>query len=58
MAVRRVLKMGDPLLYRQADPVSVFSSPELDALIVDMFDTQRDAQQSRLDPSRDLFRFC
>ena len=39
MAVRRVLKMGDPLLYRKADPVKGFKTPELDALIADMFDT-------------------
>jgi peptide deformylase len=39
MAIRRVLKMGDPLLYRVADPVAQFNTPELDALITDMFDT-------------------
>ena len=39
MAVRRVLKMGDPLLYRKAEPVKGFNAPELDALVADMFDT-------------------
>ena len=39
MAVRHVLKMGDPLLYRKAEPVKGFKTPELDALIADMFDT-------------------
>jgi len=39
MAIRRVLKMGDPLLYRKAEPVKGFKTPELDALIADMFDT-------------------
>jgi peptide deformylase len=39
MAVRRVLKMGDPLLYRKAEPVQQFNTPELDSLIADMFDT-------------------
>ena len=39
MAVRRVLKMGDPLLYRKAEPVKGFNTPELDALVADMFDT-------------------
>jgi peptide deformylase len=39
MAVRRVLKMGDPLLYRKAEPVKGFKTPELDALVADMFDT-------------------
>ncbi len=39
MAVRRVLKMGDPVLFRVADPVGEFNTPELDALLADMFDT-------------------
>ena len=39
MAVRRVLKMGNPLLYQTAEPVTQFDTPELDALIADMFDT-------------------
>ena len=39
MAVRRVLKMGDPLLYRKAELVKGFKTPELDALVADMFDT-------------------
>ena len=39
MTVRRVLKMGDPLLYRTAEPVKEFNSPQLDALIADMFET-------------------
>jgi peptide deformylase len=41
MAVQRVLKMGDPLLYRRAEPVpeNEFGSPTLEALIRDMFDT-------------------
>lgn len=39
MTVRRVLKMGDPLLYRKAEPVQQFNTPGLDKLIADMFDT-------------------
>ncbi len=39
MAVRHVLKMGNPLLYQTAEPVTQFDTPELDALIADMFDT-------------------
>jgi peptide deformylase len=39
MTVRRVLKMGDPLLFKVAEPVQEFDSPELHALIGDMFDT-------------------
>jgi peptide deformylase len=39
VAVRPVLKMGDPLLLQEAGPVTEFNTPELDALIADMFDT-------------------
>lgn len=39
MTVRRVLKMGDPLLFRVSEPVTGFDTPELHALIADMFDT-------------------
>jgi peptide deformylase len=39
MTVRRVLKMGDPLLYRRAEEVRELDTPALDALIQDLFDT-------------------
>jgi peptide deformylase len=39
VTVRRVLKMGDPLLFRVSEPVAAFDTPELHALIADMFDT-------------------
>ncbi len=39
MAARSVLKMGDPLLLKEAQPVTEFNTPELDTLIADMFDT-------------------
>lgn len=39
MAARKVLKMGDPLLYKRAEEVRAFGTPELEALIRDMFDT-------------------
>jgi peptide deformylase len=41
MVVRRILKMGDPLLYRKAEPVpaSVFGTAALEELVRDMFDT-------------------
>ena len=41
MAIREVLKMGDPRLLAQAHPVEEFDSPELTQLIVDMQDTMR-----------------
>ena len=43
MAIRTILKMGDPLLLQPAKPVSAFDTPELEALIADMFDTMADA---------------
>ena len=39
MAVQKVLKMGAPLLYKRAEEVRAFNTPDLDALIRDMFDT-------------------
>jgi len=39
MAIRDILKMGDPRLLRQAEPVTAFDTPELHALIEDLFDT-------------------
>jgi len=41
MAVRSVLKMGDPLLLKVAEPVTAFDTPELHALINDMLDTMK-----------------
>lgn len=39
MAVREILKMGDPRLLRVAQPVSAFGTPELKTLVADMFET-------------------
>jgi len=39
MAIRQVLRMGEPLLLQKAAPVEVFDTPELHALIQDMEDT-------------------
>ncbi len=41
MSVRDILKMGDPRLLRVAKPVQAFNSPELKALVEDMFETMR-----------------
>jgi len=48
MAVRDILKMGDPRLLRVAEPVTQFDTPELHALIVDMFDTMHAANGAGL----------
>ena len=41
MAIRDVLKMGDPRLLAVAEPVTGFGSPELEGLLADMRDTMR-----------------
>ena len=41
MALRDILKMGDPRQLRQAQPVTAFGTPELTALVEDMFETMR-----------------
>ena len=38
MTVRTLLKMGDPRLLQPAAAVTAFGTPELEALIADMFD--------------------
>jgi peptide deformylase len=43
MTVREILKMGDPRLLRVAQPVQAFDTPELHALIDDMFETMHAA---------------
>ena len=48
MAIREILKMGDPRLLRIAAPVTDFDSPDLLALIEDMFDTMRAANGAGL----------
>src|SRR5262249_41920070 len=41
MAIRPVLRMGDPRLLEPSQPVERFPAPELDALIADMQDTMK-----------------
>jgi peptide deformylase len=48
MAVREILKMGDPRLLRVAPPVARFDTPELRALVADMFDTMAAANGAGL----------
>lgn len=48
MTVREILKMGDPRLLRKAEPITEINTPELDALIADMFDTMYDAHGAGL----------
>jgi len=48
MAVREILKMGEPRLLRVANPVREFDTPELHALVADLFDTMAAAQGAGL----------
>jgi peptide deformylase len=41
MAIREVLKMGDPRLLALSEPVGEFGTPELENLLTDMRDTMR-----------------
>jgi peptide deformylase len=41
MAIREVLKMGDPRLLALSEPVAEFGTPELENLLTDMRDTMR-----------------
>lgn len=48
MAIHAILKMGDPRLLRQAQPVTVFNTPELHRLIADMEETMAAANGAGL----------
>ncbi|MCU0868581.1 MAG: peptide deformylase [Burkholderiales bacterium] len=41
MAVREVIRMGDPRLLRVAKPVEAFGTPQLRALVADLLDTMQ-----------------
>jgi len=46
--IREILRMGDPRLLRVAEPVRAFDTPQLRALLADMFDTMRAADGAGL----------
>jgi peptide deformylase len=48
MAIREILKMGDPRLLQVAAPVTAFDTPALHALIADLFDTMAAANGAGL----------
>ena len=48
MAIQSILKMGDPRLLRVACPVLAWNTPELRALVADMYDTMRAASGAGL----------
>jgi peptide deformylase len=48
LPIRTILKMGDPRLLRVAQPVDEFGTPELHALVADLFDTMHAANGAGL----------
>lgn len=48
MSVRKILRMGDPLLRNVSEPVVAYDTLELHALIQDMFDTMEAANGAGL----------
>jgi len=48
MAIRPILRIGDPRLREVASPVYAFDTPELHELIEDMFDTMEAADGAGL----------
>ena len=48
MAVREILRMGDPRLLRVAAPVTAFDTPALHALVADLFETMHAADGAGL----------
>ena len=48
MTIREILKMGDARLLRIAQPITAFDTPEVHALVADLFDTMEAAQGAGL----------
>jgi peptide deformylase len=48
MAIREVLRMGDPRLLKVCEPVRAFDTPELRSLLEDMQDTMRSLEGAGL----------
>ena len=48
MAIRRILRMGDPRLLQISAPVADFQAPALQALITDLYDTMQAANGAGL----------
>ncbi len=48
MAIRNILRMGDPLLLQRSAEVTRFDTPELQALVADMQDTMHHARGAGL----------
>lgn len=48
MAIREILRMGNPILLKEAEKAEKFDTPEIHELIMDMIETMKDAQGAGL----------
>ena len=48
MAIREILRMGNPVLLKEAEKVEKFDTPEIHELIKDMIETMKDAEGAGL----------
>jgi peptide deformylase len=48
MTARKILRMGNPFLHRIAEPVREFDTPELRAIVADLFETMKVANGAGL----------
>ena len=48
MAIREILRMGNPILLKEAEKVKKFDIPEIHELIKDMIETMKDAEGAGL----------
>jgi peptide deformylase len=48
MAIREILRMGNPILLKESEKVKKFDTPEIHELIKDMIETMKDAQGAGL----------
>jgi len=48
MAIREILRMGNPILLKEAEKVEKFDTPEIHELIKDMIETMKDAEGAGL----------
>ena len=48
MAIREILRMGNPILLKEAEQVEKFDTPEIHELIKDMIETMKDAEGAGL----------
>ena len=48
MAIREILRMGNPILLKEAEKVEKFDMPEIHELIKDMIETMKDAEGAGL----------